>query len=303
MARCCCSASTPAPPRRSPSTAGRIVYVGRDAGAWRLVGDDTDVVNLRGRMLMPGLGDGHAHGPDFVACDMHYEGGPGRHGPGQDPRLPHPRGPGAAAQLGVRARGEQPLRGRRHARRRDHAPRPRSSQPVSRGGPGRHRHHAADPGHEPRLPPDLRQQHRAGQLRGDRGHARPARRHHRPRSRRHAERLLLRLSAGRRARARRAGERGLHRAQGERRGGGHQGRHVAVPPRRQLRGPRGLEAAGRRRRARRPREPGDHGQRRHPREDRPRARSRRSSAPSTPRSGSTTATRAPTAPARWRSTR
>ena len=41
---------------------GRIVYVGSDRGARRYVGKRTTVVRLRGRMVMPGLQDGHIHG-------------------------------------------------------------------------------------------------------------------------------------------------------------------------------------------------------------------------------------------------
>jgi predicted amidohydrolase YtcJ len=41
--------------------AGRIVYVGDDAGAARFVGPRTEVVELRGRAVTPGLIDAHAH--------------------------------------------------------------------------------------------------------------------------------------------------------------------------------------------------------------------------------------------------
>ena len=41
--------------------AGRIVYVGGDAGIAALVGPKTTVFDLHGRMLMPGLVDGHMH--------------------------------------------------------------------------------------------------------------------------------------------------------------------------------------------------------------------------------------------------
>ncbi|HKG91485.1 MAG TPA: amidohydrolase family protein [Gemmatimonadaceae bacterium] len=40
---------------------GRIVYVGDDAGARRLTGARTRVVELRGRMLLPGFQDSHVH--------------------------------------------------------------------------------------------------------------------------------------------------------------------------------------------------------------------------------------------------
>jgi predicted amidohydrolase YtcJ len=54
---------------------GKIVYVGGDREARRLVGPHTKVVNLHGKMMMPGLEDGHTHLQQFVACDMGYEGG------------------------------------------------------------------------------------------------------------------------------------------------------------------------------------------------------------------------------------
>jgi predicted amidohydrolase YtcJ len=40
---------------------GRIAYVGSDAGAASLVGPATEVIELRGRTLMPGIHDGHTH--------------------------------------------------------------------------------------------------------------------------------------------------------------------------------------------------------------------------------------------------
>lgn len=40
---------------------GRIVYVGSDRGATRYIGRATDVVDLHGRMVMPGLQDAHNH--------------------------------------------------------------------------------------------------------------------------------------------------------------------------------------------------------------------------------------------------
>ena len=41
---------------------GRISYVGDDRGASRYIGAKTQVIDLDGRILMPGLGDGHLHG-------------------------------------------------------------------------------------------------------------------------------------------------------------------------------------------------------------------------------------------------
>ena len=56
---------------------GKIVYVGTNDGADRLVGDDTRVIDLQGRMMMPGLVDGHMHllsgGLKLMSCSLHYE--------------------------------------------------------------------------------------------------------------------------------------------------------------------------------------------------------------------------------------
>jgi predicted amidohydrolase YtcJ len=55
---------------------GRIAFVGRDRDARKLVGPRTKVIDLRGRILMPGLGDGHLHsGGGGGDCAMDYEGG------------------------------------------------------------------------------------------------------------------------------------------------------------------------------------------------------------------------------------
>ncbi len=56
---------------------GRIVYVGSDGGARRYVGATrTKVVDLGGRMLMPGLVDGHVHplqgGAATLKCSLDY---------------------------------------------------------------------------------------------------------------------------------------------------------------------------------------------------------------------------------------
>ncbi|MFC5478723.1 amidohydrolase [Massilia suwonensis] len=57
--------------------AGRIVYVGDDAGAATLVGKRTRVVDLQGRMLMPGLVDAHMHpqsgGSRLLNCSLDYQ--------------------------------------------------------------------------------------------------------------------------------------------------------------------------------------------------------------------------------------
>jgi predicted amidohydrolase YtcJ len=56
--------------------AGRIVYVGSQAGLAPLVGARTAVIDLKGRMLMPGLVDGHMHplqgGAALLKCNMNY---------------------------------------------------------------------------------------------------------------------------------------------------------------------------------------------------------------------------------------
>jgi predicted amidohydrolase YtcJ len=56
-------------------TGGRIAFVGEDGGARELVGPTTKVIDLAGRILMPGLGDGHLHSGPRGSCRMDYEGG------------------------------------------------------------------------------------------------------------------------------------------------------------------------------------------------------------------------------------
>ena len=57
--------------------AGRILYVGDDAGVQAFIGPATRVEDLHGRMMMPGLVDGHMHplagGHSLLGCDLHYE--------------------------------------------------------------------------------------------------------------------------------------------------------------------------------------------------------------------------------------
>ena len=57
--------------------AGRIVYVGDDKGAAEHTGKRTKVIDLQGRMLMPGLVDGHMHpqsgGSRLMNCSLDYE--------------------------------------------------------------------------------------------------------------------------------------------------------------------------------------------------------------------------------------
>lgn len=54
---------------------GVITYVGRTKQARKWIGPKTKVVNLKGKLLMPSLGDGHLHGAEYVECHLGYEGG------------------------------------------------------------------------------------------------------------------------------------------------------------------------------------------------------------------------------------
>jgi predicted amidohydrolase YtcJ len=52
---------------------GEIVYVGSNGGAKRFIGSDTEVIDLEGRMAMPGIHDGHIHevvNSDQKTCDL-----------------------------------------------------------------------------------------------------------------------------------------------------------------------------------------------------------------------------------------
>ena len=57
--------------------AGRIIYVGDDVGAKPLIGKATKVIDLHGRMVMPGLVDAHMHpqsgGSRLLNCSLNYE--------------------------------------------------------------------------------------------------------------------------------------------------------------------------------------------------------------------------------------
>ena len=57
--------------------AGRIVYVDGNAGVRKFIGSATRVVDLHGRMMMPGLVDGHLHPLDggllLTQCNLNYE--------------------------------------------------------------------------------------------------------------------------------------------------------------------------------------------------------------------------------------
>ncbi len=56
--------------------AGRIVYVGSDADLGLFVGTKTRTIDLHGRMVMPGLVDGHMHpldgGAAMLKCNLNY---------------------------------------------------------------------------------------------------------------------------------------------------------------------------------------------------------------------------------------
>jgi hypothetical protein len=56
---------------------GRIAYVGTTAAAKAMSGPATHIIDLHGRMLMPGLVDGHMHplegGIQLLKCNLNYE--------------------------------------------------------------------------------------------------------------------------------------------------------------------------------------------------------------------------------------
>lgn len=54
---------------------GRIVFTGPTADAKEYIGPATKVVDLGGRMAMPGIVDGHFHGTRATDCHLGYEGG------------------------------------------------------------------------------------------------------------------------------------------------------------------------------------------------------------------------------------
>lgn len=51
---------------------GKFIFVGRNDGAVRFVGDATKQVNLRGRLVIPGLIDGHTH-PGYIGVELFEE--------------------------------------------------------------------------------------------------------------------------------------------------------------------------------------------------------------------------------------
>jgi predicted amidohydrolase YtcJ len=54
---------------------GRFVFLGRTEEAKRSIGPGTRVIDLGGRMVMPGIIDGHFHGTRITDCHLGYEGG------------------------------------------------------------------------------------------------------------------------------------------------------------------------------------------------------------------------------------
>jgi predicted amidohydrolase YtcJ len=71
-------ADTPSPPRFAEAMAitdGRIELVGSSAEVRRRAGPETRTIDLGGRMVMPGIVDGHFHGTGLTDCHMAYEGG------------------------------------------------------------------------------------------------------------------------------------------------------------------------------------------------------------------------------------
>ena len=56
---------------------GKIVYVGNDAGLDDYIGKQTQLIDLGGRMLMPGFVDAHMHPGDggraITLCDLKYQ--------------------------------------------------------------------------------------------------------------------------------------------------------------------------------------------------------------------------------------
>jgi predicted amidohydrolase YtcJ len=56
---------------------GKIVYVGSDAGVGAYIGKQTQLIDLAGRMLMPGFVDAHMHPGDggraMTLCDLKYQ--------------------------------------------------------------------------------------------------------------------------------------------------------------------------------------------------------------------------------------
>jgi predicted amidohydrolase YtcJ len=54
---------------------GRIAFIGTNEQAESYAGPETEVTDLQGRMVMPGIVDGHFHGTRVPDCAMGYDGG------------------------------------------------------------------------------------------------------------------------------------------------------------------------------------------------------------------------------------
>ena len=68
----------PAPPKFAQAlaiTEGRIAWIGTTTEVRPHIGPGTKVVDLGGRMVMPGIIDGHFHGTRATDCHLGYEGG------------------------------------------------------------------------------------------------------------------------------------------------------------------------------------------------------------------------------------
>src|SRR5262245_57920190 len=56
---------------------GKIIYVGGNQGVNKFIDPNTKVIDLHGKMMMPGLVDGHMHplsgGSQLLSCNLNYE--------------------------------------------------------------------------------------------------------------------------------------------------------------------------------------------------------------------------------------
>ncbi len=110
------------PPRFEQAVAirdGRIVFVGTSEEARKYAGPATSVTELRGRMVMPGIVDGHFHGTRYTDCDLGYEGGTIAAGPREAAGLPRSARPGRVqghATSGSTRATSSPRRSRRAGR-------------------------------------------------------------------------------------------------------------------------------------------------------------------------------------------
>ena len=66
----------------------RIVMAGGDAAVIATAGTQTKVIDLHGRMAMPGINDSHDHvGGAGFGVQLHFPPGHGPHGPGPEPSV------------------------------------------------------------------------------------------------------------------------------------------------------------------------------------------------------------------------